>query len=212
HVELASEHDLTPDLVLGLRTFWQHVDDQVVTLFGIMRSQSPADLGHYYVASAGDVNAHGLAASLSRPIGRRMRGSIGYTFTEADWVRMSPEAEMLALVARSTVRVRPERLHDVTTSLRSVIPVINTRVFVLYRLSSGFAAPEADERGARSGRRFDVEVNQALPFLNFGGARLEMLLTVRNLFREDLLGGSVYDELFVLKPPTRVVGGLTVRF
>jgi len=35
---------------------------------------------------------------------------------------------------------------------------------------------------------------------------------VRNLFREDLLDGSVYDELFVVKPPTRVVGGLTVRF
>jgi outer membrane receptor protein involved in Fe transport len=210
HLELASEHDLTTDLVLGLRTFWQRVDDQVVTLFGMSHPQGGAsDLAHYYVASAGDVNAHGLAATLSRPLGARMRGSIGYTFTEADWVRVSPDADLLALVARSTVRTRPERLHDLTTSLQSVIPVVNTQVFVLYRFSNGFAAPEARARG---GRRFDVEVNQALPFLNFSGARVEMLLSVRNLFRDELFDGSVYDELLVVMPPTRVVGGLTVRF
>ena len=39
-----------------------------------------------------------------------------------------------------------------------------------------------------------------------------MLLTVRNLFREDLLDASIYDELLVVKPPKRIVGGLTVRF
>jgi len=32
------------------------------------------------------------------------------------------------------------------------------------------------------------------------------------LFREDLLDASIYDELLVIKPPKRIVGGLTVRF
>jgi len=32
------------------------------------------------------------------------------------------------------------------------------------------------------------------------------------MFRDDLLDSSVYDELLVVRPPKRVVGGLTVRF
>jgi outer membrane receptor protein involved in Fe transport len=213
HVELASEHALPSDLVLGLRTFRQRVDDQIVTLFGVMLPQRGAsDLGHYFVASAGDVNAHGWGVSLSRPLGQRMQGAIDYTFTDAEWVRVSPDAGMLALAARSTLRTKSERMQDVTTSLRSVIPVTETRVFVLYRFNTGFAARDAVTSGAQVDRRFDVQVNQALPFLDFTSAKWEMLLTVRNMFREDLLDGSVYDELFVVRPPTRVVGGLTVRF
>jgi outer membrane receptor protein involved in Fe transport len=213
HVELATEHALPNDLVLGLRTFRQQVDDQIVTIFGAMLPHSAAaDLGHYFVASAGDVNAYGWGASLSRPLGGRMRGSVDYTLTRAEWVRRSPDFEMLALTARSTLRAKSERLHDITTSLRSVLPITATRVFVLYRLNTGFAQRDAVADGSRIGRRFDVQVNQALPFMNFSGAQWEMLLTVRNLFREDLLDGSVYDELFVVKPPKRVVGGLTVRF
>ena len=39
-----------------------------------------------------------------------------------------------------------------------------------------------------------------------------MLMAVRNLFREELLDTSVYDEVLVIRPPTRMVGGVTVRF
>jgi hypothetical protein len=35
---------------------------------------------------------------------------------------------------------------------------------------------------------------------------------VNNLFRSDVLDGSVYDELFVVEPPKRVLGGVTMRF
>jgi hypothetical protein len=57
-----------------------------------------------------------------------------------------------------------------------------------------------------------VQVNQALPFMNFGSAQWELLVAVRNMFRDDFRDGSVYDELLVIRPPKRVVGGLTVRF
>ena len=69
-----------------------------------------------------------------------------------------------------------------------------------------------DSLEARPGARFDVQVNQALPFMNFTSAQWEMLVAVRNLFRDDLLDSSVYDELLVVRPPKRVVGGVTVRF
>jgi len=57
-----------------------------------------------------------------------------------------------------------------------------------------------------------VQVNQALPFLNFVTTEWEMLVAVRNLFRDPVSDGSVYDELLVVRPPKRIVGGLMVRF
>jgi hypothetical protein len=55
-------------------------------------------------------------------------------------------------------------------------------------------------------------VQQSLPFREFSTARWEMLLAVRNTFREATVDSSVYDELLVVHPPKRVVGGLTLRF
>jgi hypothetical protein len=56
-------------------------------------------------------------------------------------------------------------------------------------------------------------VKQRLSFLPFDGSDWEVLVAVRNLFREDLGDGvGVYDELLVVKPPKRIVGGLLVRF
>jgi hypothetical protein len=39
-----------------------------------------------------------------------------------------------------------------------------------------------------------------------------MLVGVRNVFHESLAGTSIYDELLVVRPPKRLVGGLTVKF
>jgi hypothetical protein len=100
----------------------------------------------------------------------------------------------------------------VTTTVEAQMPVTETRVFVLYKLNTGFAASESVSAHGRFGSRFDLQVNQALPFLDFTSAQWEALVTVRSLFREDLVETSIYDELLVVKPPKRVVGGLTVRF
>jgi len=82
-------------------------------------------------------------------------------------------------------------------------------VLVLYRLSNGFAE-ETDRAGFDS--RFDVQVRQALPFLNFTSAQWEMLMAVRNFFRDTSAEQTVYDELLVIHPPKRIVGGVTMRF
>jgi hypothetical protein len=213
HYEVAAEHDLGRDLVVGIRAFQQRVDDQMITLFGMSVPGSAAvDLGHYYVASAGDVQARGWGVSVSRAIGGQVRGSIDYTRTEADWIGESADARLLTRIAPHAVRRDSETVHDVTTSLETQVPATATRVFVLYKLNTAFAAADAASTGGRFGARFDVQVNQALPFLDFTSAHWEALITVRNLFREELTDSSVFDELLVVKPPKRVVGGLTVRF
>jgi hypothetical protein len=51
-----------------------------------------------------------------------------------------------------------------------------------------------------------------LPFMNFRASQWEMLVGVRNLFHDSLANTSTYDELLVVRPPKRVIGGVLIRF
>ncbi len=65
---------------------------------------------------------------------------------------------------------------------------------------------------ASTATRFDVQLTQGLPFLQpLTRADWELLVAVRNMFYEASQGGFL-DELAVQDPPTRVVGGISVRF
>jgi hypothetical protein len=212
HAELAAEREWAGGLVTGVRAFRQTVDDQIVTLFGVVMPGIAANnLGHYYVASAGDVEATGWGVSVSRTMRARVRASVDYTNAQSTWLRRSPDAAALALVAMSILRDGTEQIHDLTTSVESTLPVTETRVFAIYKINSQLAA-DTGAGAPGAGARFDVQVNQSLPFLNFSGAQWEMLVAVRSLFRDELLDASVYDELLVMRSPKRVVGGVTVRF
>ncbi len=124
----------------------------------------------------------------------------------------------LMLLAPSALRLESENIHDVTGSVETDIPETSTRVMVLCRLSNGYARPAATPGdGSATDRpaldsRFDVQVRQSLPFMNFSSAHWEMLFAVRNFFRDMAADQSLYDELLVVRPPKRVVGGLTLRF
>jgi hypothetical protein len=39
-----------------------------------------------------------------------------------------------------------------------------------------------------------------------------MLVAVRNFFHERTADQSIYDELLVVRPPKRLVGGITMMF
>ena len=118
----------------------------------------------------------------------------------------------IAVWAPAAVRPQSEDVHDLTTSLETEVPQTATRVFVLYKVNNAFA--RGDDPTQRSlDYRFDVQVNQALPFMPFSGtARWEVLVGLRNMFRDPNEPGSIYDELLVVRPPKRVVGGVLIRF
>jgi hypothetical protein len=210
HVELGFEREVGT-LLLTARAFRQEVNDQIVTLFGTEGLDRPrASLGHYVVASGGDVDAAGWGLGISRPVGSRFRGSFDYSRTRANW---TPSSDLMwaALWAPSTRRAT-DRIHDFTTSFETDIPETATRVFTVYRLSTGFSRSSLQEPLPGLGARFDVQVSQRLPFLDFTTAEWEVLVAVRNLFRESVDGMSIYDELLVVRPPKRIVGGVLVRF
>ena len=207
HYEVGIEHDLDSTVVIAFRAFEQNVNDQLATLFHVRPATAGAsELGHYYVATAGDVYTRGWAASVSHEVGT-VRSTIEYSQARALW-EPDGAAGAIARVAPSVVRRGAEDLAEITTSVRAAIPRTATRLYVLYRVSNGFARVE----DVRTGARFNVQINQGLPFMNFNGAEWEMLVDVRNFFRDSSADMSLYDELLVVNPPKRIVGGLLVRF
>jgi hypothetical protein len=122
----------------------------------------------------------------------------------------------LLLVAPSALRQGPERIHDVATTIRADVPETATKVLMLYRLSNGFARAASQVTDGQLDRpgfdsRFDVQVRQSLPFLDFSAARWEMLVAVRNFFATPAMI-SPWRRAAHHPPPKRIVGGVTVYF
>jgi hypothetical protein len=211
--DVGLERDFGPTTV-SVRAFRQHVDDQFVTVFGAdMPGQPSASLGHYVVGNIGDVDANGCTAGVRSSFGSRLRGSVEYTTAKTD-TTPARQVSYLLLVAPAVARPLNERLHDVSTTLETEVPETATRVLLLYRVGNGFVRPATASDAAAPGidTRFDIQVRQSLPFLNFTSARWEMLLAVRNFFHEAGTEQSVLDERVTVRPPKRVVGGVTLRF
>jgi len=211
HVEVEVERDLSAATV-SVRAFRQHVADQLATMFGFDVPGTPAPkLGHYLLGNVGDVSASGVSGGIRAAIADRVHGSVEYTVTRAHW-NVGDDAMYALVLAPSTIRSTPERIHDVATSIETDVPETATRVLVLYRVSNGFASPAAGTEHPAIDARFDVQVRQSLPFMDFSTAKWEMLVAVRNFFRDSAPDQSVYDELLVVRPPKRIVGGLTLKF
>jgi hypothetical protein len=148
---------------------------------------------------------HGLTTNV--------RGSFDYSMADAEWAGVpSLDRARLARTMPSALRDASERIHDFTTSVETELPQSATRVYVLYKLNSAYIRADGSESRPGLDGRWDVQVIQSLPFLNFTSADWEMLVGVRNMFRETFAETSVYDELLVARPPKRLIGGITVRF
>lgn len=211
-VSAGVEHDLGT-ATFGVRAFRQHVNDQLVTVFGAELPGRPtAKVGHYLVGNSGDVDATGFSTEFRAVIASRVHGALEYSVARAQILQSGDN--YLMLLAPMAGAGGKETVQDITARVDTEVPETATRVMVLYRISNGFAQPggRGDSMSHAFDARFDVQVRQSLPFMNFSNARWEMLLAVRNFFRDASCDQSLYDELFVIRPPKRVVGGVTLHF
>jgi hypothetical protein len=211
HYELSVEQ-IVDGATIGVRTFYQTIDDQLVTVFGLNAIETGSrEVGHYSVGSTGDVDVIGLGVRLSHALAPNIRGTIDYSLGVADWANdPSRDRFRLARSVPAALRNDGERIHDVTTTLEAEIHASATRVFVLHKINSAYIRPDSERPGLDA--RWDVQVHQGLPFMSFTNADWEMFVAVRNLFRESFSETSVYDELLVARPPKRLIGGITVKF
>jgi hypothetical protein len=211
-LDVGIEHEFDGLYVLGVRHVQQRVDNQMAMLFDLPVTGGPRTPGHYAVADVGGFDAQGWAVRLNSAPSQRVRASIDYSVTRAQWIS---RGDMAAIAVWAPVAIRPrnEDIHDLTTSLETEVPQTATRVFLFYKVNDAFARSQDPTHPSSLDYRFDVQVNQALPFMPFSGsARWEVLVGLRNLFRDPNDSSSIYDELLVVRPPKRVIGGVLVKF
>ena len=214
HVALEIERDIAASTI-AFRAFRQQVDDQLVTMFGAeVPALSGAKLGHYLVGNAGDADTTGYTVAFSTTLGGRVHSSVAYSTARTEFMPAVGGSEYVVLIAPLATTSEHARIHDVAATIEADVEETATRVLVLYRASNAFARTSEGGRVDQSGfgGRFDVQVRQSLPFLDFSSAKLEMLIAVRNFFRDFAADQSLHDELLAVSPPKRVVGGVTLLF
>jgi hypothetical protein len=103
--------------------------------------------------------------------------------------------------------------HDVVARLEAFLRLTDTRLVAFYRVNS--LTPEAEGPAGQQAvlnRRFDLQLTQGLPFLaEMTRADWELLVAYRNLLYEES-EGAILDEVAVVNPPRRIMGGIAIRF
>ena len=209
HFDVGVERDLPGGVVVGVRHFRQDVANQMVTLFGAGGLETvPA--GFYYVARAGSVESSGWVVTARRELGRRIRGAVDFSVVEAQWGQAAA-GPVAAVDAPGVLRPAVEQFHDISGIIETEIPESSTRVSIRCRISGAFEGIDPAGPGGLDAR-FDLLINQALPFTPIGVSRWEALLAVRSLFFDPRDAASIFSELLVIRPPRQIVGGVVMHF
>jgi len=186
---------------LGAQTYFENVRHQLANAYvgaGSVRSLRISDTGA--------MSARGFGLSMGHHFGRVLSGSVCYRYGHGTW---EPRA---ATMTAAALAGDEGDFHDVTTRLETSIDGTGTRVAAFYRLVHVSAEGERTQHFPNLNHRFDVQLSQGLPFVGrITRADWDFLFAVRNLFYETS-EGAVLDELAVANPPTRVLGGISVRF
>jgi hypothetical protein len=187
------------------RAFRQRTRDQMAVLFGLR----DAGQGHYYVAYVGGLALDGWAIGVSGPFGGPVTGRVEYAQAATDWaVRPSRQVRR---AAPSVLRAAHERVHDLTASIDADVVRTATFVRIAFRASSGYSVDEIG-LAPRADGRWDIELRQGLSRGEGRDPGVELLFSVRTLARDLRKSVSFYDELLTLQPPTRLMGGIRMRF
>ena len=211
HLQLSIERDLAAGVSVSLRGFDQRTSDQLIEIFNAVPGLGEAPLGHYYVATAGNIEARGWGVGMTQQVPGYLRATIEYSVATAYWDPASATSVLRAV--RSLPPSAAENVHDLQTWVEATIPQTATRFYAKYRVNTAFWGSEPDAQMRSSANaRFNVRVNQSLPFLRFSNADWEALVDIRNIFREAAAEGSIYDEALAIRAPKRIVGGLLVKF
>lgn len=207
--EIAVERRMGPARVEG-RLFHEGARDQLINAF------SEGETGRMlHVFNGRGLSSRGGGIEVSRNFGNVLSGSFAYTYGHS-WrdAPLSPLDEGGELAGFDHAR-----FHDVVARVETFCGWTDTRVVAFYRLNTlypaGFSPLAKDPRqsgGAIKNTRFDVQLSQGLPFLgSVTRADWDLLFAVRNLFYDGSDEGTL-DEIAVVNPPNRVLGGISVRF
>jgi len=204
--ELAVDRTVGPTTV-GARAFYEGTADQLANVLdGYPATRS------LHMTNLGPLAARGVGFTVGHHFGDAVSGSVTYTYGQARRGGLGLGDGRLGMQPLSA-SFGQASFHDLEAQLETFIDLTDTRLQAFYRINA--MNPESDGPGGNNGfanTRFDIQLTQGLPFLQpLTRADWQVLVAFRNLFYERGEGG-VIDELVVLHPPKRVVGGIAVRF
>ena len=184
---------------LGAFVFREGTRDQLVNIHGGPSAEA------LRIVNGGSLALEGLGVTVARRFGNAVSGSVAYSFGRAT------REEGMARVPGFLADFQEAGYHDVVARVETFIDLTDTRLSAYYRVNTLDA--EGDSRaGTLTNARFDIRLTQGLPFLQpITRADWEVLLAVRNLFYEDFEGATL-DEIAVVRPPKRLMGGFAVKF
>jgi hypothetical protein len=205
-LDLAADRSLGAATTVGAFSFYEDVRDQVLNAY-----EGDARARALRILNLGTVVVRGVGVRATRRFGSSVRSTVAYTYGHSQREGGGFEPQGAETVPASYASAS---FHDVVAQLETMIDATDTRLAAYCRLNSMRAA-EADPRVVHAPTlttRFDLQLTQGLPFLqSLTRAEWEVLLSVRNLSYETSEAGAL-DELAVLRPPKRILGGVSVRF
>ncbi|HSB61051.1 MAG TPA: TonB-dependent receptor [Vicinamibacteria bacterium] len=204
--DLAVDRSVGPT-TLSARALYEDTTHQIVNVFEPYPSTRSL-----HMFNVGPLAARGVGVSLARDFGDAVSGSISYTYGLARR-RGLIFGDGLLGGQPAGASFRKADFHDVEARVETFFDLTDTRVQAFCRINT--LNPSSDGPGGNSAvtnTRFDIQLTQGLPFLQpLTRADWEVLVAFRNLYYEPGEGG-LFDEIVVLHPPRRVVGGIAVRF
>lgn len=186
---------------IGALVYYEEMRDPFLNAFadsgGVLR-----------IGNVPSLDARGVGVTLGRRFSRAVEGSVTYTYGYSRRSTRTTRTDGLV----GAFAYADNDFHDLVARLNAVLESTDTRLIAFCRFNS--LSPDAEGPGTESERttRFDVQLSQGIPFLGeLTRADWELLLAYRNLFYETTEAGML-DELAVVNPPNRMLGGITVRF
>jgi hypothetical protein len=198
--ELGAEHRLGQGRLTAF-VFREGVRDR---LLNVIDQQDARDLR---IFNGSGVVVRGLGVGFDGRFGEGINASVTYTFGRS-WPGSSE-----GLPHGGALSPGEADFHDVVARGEAFVDATGTRVVAYYRVNALYAESDGlAGGGVQLNQRFDVQLMQVLPFLkSMTRAEWEVLVAFRNLFYETTEAATL-DEMAVVNPPTRVVGGISVRF
>jgi Carboxypeptidase regulatory-like domain/TonB dependent receptor len=189
----------------GAFVFREHVTDQLVNIHGMAASDA------LRIVNGGGVDVQGVGMSLEQRFGNSVNGSLTYCYGRTSRHGEGRMPSLLHEVPGFSADFSEGGFHDLVARLETFIELTDTRLTAYYRVNTLDPKGDATSRSVTNSR-FDIRLSQGLPFMQpLTRADWELLVAVRNLFYDELEGGML-DEVAVLHPTKRVMGGIAVKF
>jgi hypothetical protein len=195
------------DGLVQVEVFAQSTVNQLATLFGLDPGR---DVGHYHVASTGDVDVFGWRFRLAGGLSEHVDASVEYASGQARWSG-TRVAGVLRRQAPSVARRGREHVSELRAGLDIDVALTATEILFAYRVNTARPKDVTSSQQPIASDGLTLQLRQRLPYQPLYHASLTLLFTFDTLLHDDE-AGSIYDELLTVRAPARLTSGIRVAF